>query len=411
MSERSITLHYKKALLRIALEADGAWIPAEDLGLAIGLKDPKGPVSKVPEHEKSLRQVGGQGVRMRVLSVEGVQRIAGSVRAPGTLPFLDWFRAQAMPQIALALQDICDAGASVPAAPAGLLLGSAASDTVVTTDVAFDTARSFLYDKLPVRLQVDAKGEILFRAEDVCQALEMGNPRQAIDSHVDPDDVQKLDTIDSLGRTQQANYVNLSGLYALIFGSKKDAARKFKRWVTHDVLPSIQTTGSYDLRGDSAPLIGTQTPAQRLERQASQAALAASLPGSEHAQGAYLKVRQELAQINHASQGLRQMRIEVDFHAGLEQPQASAELPPGLNIPAADKSVMGRIYTLTLTQGVTKPRVRSLLSDEYIVKANLEGIKLLANRCALSDGGWQELEKLAQWKLRVLHNRRENLGR
>jgi len=133
MSERSITLQYKKAPLRIALEADGAWIPAEDIRLAIGLKDPKGPVSKVPEHEKSLRQVGAQGVRMRLLSVEGVQRIAGSVRAPGALPFLDWFRAQAMPHIALALQDVCDAGAFVPAAPAGCsLLGSAASDTVVT---------------------------------------------------------------------------------------------------------------------------------------------------------------------------------------------------------------------------------------------------------------------------------------
>lgn len=411
MSERSITLQYKKVPLRIALEADGAWIPAEDLGLAIGLKDPKGPVSKVPEHEKSLRQVGAQGVRMRVLSVEGVQRIAGSVRAPGAMPFLDWFRAQAMPQIALALQDVCDAAASVPAVPAGSLLGSAVSDSVVTADMSLDAGRPFLYGKLPVRLQVDAKGEILFRAEDVCQALEMGNPRQAIDSHVDADDVQKLDIIDSLGRTQQANYVNLPGLYSLIFGSKKDAARKFKRWVTHDVLPSIQKTGHYDLRGDSAPLIGTQTPAQCLARQASQSALAASLLGAEHSQSAYLKVRQELAQINHASQGLRQMRIEIDFHAGLEQPQASAELPPGLNIPAAEKTVIGRIYTLSFPLGITKPRVRPMLSDEYLVTANLEGIKLLVNRCSLGEDGWKELEKLAQWKLRVLHNRRENLGR
>jgi prophage antirepressor-like protein len=407
MNTRSIILHYKKNPLRISLEADGAWIPAEDVGIAIGLRDPKGPLSRIPDHEKSLRQIGGVGVRMRVLSVEGVQRLAGAVRAPGALPFLDWFRAQAMPQISHALQDGAGATEAAPAVP---LLGGAASDSVVTADMSLDTGRSFLYDKLPVRLQVDAKGEILFRAEDLCQALEMGNPRQAIDSHVDADDVQKLDTIDSLGRTQQANYVNLPGLYAIIFGSKKDAARKFKRWVTHDVLPSIQKTGSYDLRGDSAPLVGTQTPAQCLGRQASQAALAASLPGSEHAQGAYLKVRQELAQINHASQGLRQMRIEVDFHAGLEQPQAAAELPPGLDIPAADKAVIGRIFTLTFTQGVTKPRVRSLLSDEYIVKANLEGIKLLANRCALSDGGWQDLEKLAQWKLRVLRNRRESLG-
>jgi hypothetical protein len=54
-----------------------------------------------------------------------------------------------------------------------------------------------------------------------------------------------LDTIDSLGRTQRANHVNESGLYALILGSTKDAAKRFKRWVTSEVLPSIRKTGAY----------------------------------------------------------------------------------------------------------------------------------------------------------------------
>jgi phage antirepressor YoqD-like protein len=48
-----------------------------------------------------------------------------------------------------------------------------------------------------------------------------------------------------MGRTQFANHVNISGLYALVFGSTKDTARRFKRWVTADVLPTIQKTGSY----------------------------------------------------------------------------------------------------------------------------------------------------------------------
>lgn len=61
-----------------------------------------------------------------------------------------------------------------------------------------------LYDKLPVRLQVDAEGEILFNANDVCEALELSNPWQAIASHVEEDDLQKMEVIDSLGRIQQA---------------------------------------------------------------------------------------------------------------------------------------------------------------------------------------------------------------
>ena len=52
----------------------------------------------------------------------------------------------------------------------------------------------------------DEAGNALFRVDEVCELLEFGNPRQAHESHVDSCDVQKLDTIDSLGRVQQVNY-------------------------------------------------------------------------------------------------------------------------------------------------------------------------------------------------------------
>jgi prophage antirepressor-like protein len=95
-----------------------------------------------------------------------------------------------------------------------------------------------------VRVQVDELGQPWFNATDVCDALEMGNPSQAIKSHVDAEDLQKLETPTAGGRQRQ-NHVNESGLYALILGSTKDAAKRFKRWVTSEVLPTIRKTGGY----------------------------------------------------------------------------------------------------------------------------------------------------------------------
>ncbi len=103
----------------------------------------------------------------------------------------------------------------------------------------------FQFETHALRVQVDDASQPWFNANDVCEALQLGNARQALESHVDADDVQKLDTIDSLGRTQRANHVNESGMYALILGSTKDAAKRFKRWVTSEVLPSIRKTGAY----------------------------------------------------------------------------------------------------------------------------------------------------------------------
>jgi len=103
----------------------------------------------------------------------------------------------------------------------------------------------FQFESHAVRVQLDAAGEPWFNANDVSAALELGNARQALETHVYPDDVQKLDVIDTLGRRQRANHVNESGLYALILGSTKEAAKRFKRWVTHEVLPALRKTGSY----------------------------------------------------------------------------------------------------------------------------------------------------------------------
>ena len=86
----------------------------------------------------------------------------------------------------------------------------------------------------------------LFVANDVAKALGFKDSTNAVKQHVDREDLIKVEITDSLGRTQTANAVNESGLYALIFGSKLDTAKRFKRWVTSEVLPAIHRTGRYE---------------------------------------------------------------------------------------------------------------------------------------------------------------------
>ena len=106
-----------------------------------------------------------------------------------------------------------------------------------------------------VRIIEDAESnQLLFCAMDVCSALGYSNGRKAVADHVSVDDVTKRYTTDSIGRDQQLTYVTESGLYSLIFGSKQERAKEFKRWVTGEVLPSIRKTGQYSLGQQQATL-------------------------------------------------------------------------------------------------------------------------------------------------------------
>lgn len=83
-----------------------------------------------------------------------------------------------------------------------------------------------------------------FVAVDVCKALEIGNPTMAL-SRLDEDE-KALISIEGLSRgNTMGNVVNEPGLYTLVLGSKKQEAKEFKRWITHDVLPKIRKHGGY----------------------------------------------------------------------------------------------------------------------------------------------------------------------
>lgn len=102
----------------------------------------------------------------------------------------------------------------------------------------------FNFGDVSIRAQIDKVGVPWFNANDVCDALDLTNPRKTVGDHVDADDVKKMDTLTE-GGNQLQNHINESGLYALIFGSAKPEAKAFKRWVTSEVLPSIRKTGEY----------------------------------------------------------------------------------------------------------------------------------------------------------------------
>ncbi|MGG3233225.1 BRO family protein [Priestia flexa] len=82
--------------------------------------------------------------------------------------------------------------------------------------------------------------EVWFVAKDVCEVLEIKNVTQAM-NRLDEDERSMF----NIGRQGETNIVSEAGLYSLILGSKKPEAKSFKRWVTHDVLPSIRKTGGY----------------------------------------------------------------------------------------------------------------------------------------------------------------------
>jgi len=108
----------------------------------------------------------------------------------------------------------------------------------------------FNFESNEVRTQL-IKDEPWFVGKDVAEILGYKDSVNAIKQHVDIEDKMKgsqnttPSIIDSLGRKQFPTFINESGMYALVFGSKLENATKFKRWVTSEVLPSIRKTGSY----------------------------------------------------------------------------------------------------------------------------------------------------------------------
>jgi prophage antirepressor-like protein len=96
-----------------------------------------------------------------------------------------------------------------------------------------------------IRTKIDEDGNPWWVAKDVCEALGLKSPQSSY-RRIDNDDRADV-LIEHDGQRREMTVVNESGLYALIFQSETDAAKRFKKWITSEVLPSIRKTGSYSI--------------------------------------------------------------------------------------------------------------------------------------------------------------------
>lgn len=102
---------------------------------------------------------------------------------------------------------------------------------------------------------------IYFVGKDVAEVLGYTNTRKALADHVDPEDKKDGVTIrDSIGRDQTPVVINESGLYSLVLSSKLPSAKRFKRWITSEVLPALRRQGGYMLTSEN------ETPEQIMAR-------------------------------------------------------------------------------------------------------------------------------------------------
>jgi len=105
----------------------------------------------------------------------------------------------------------------------------------------------FDFEGSQLRVFSDEQGEPWFVATDVCNVLGICNPRQAM-TRLDNDE-KGVTSTDTPGGVRSVATVNESGLYSLVLGSRKPEAKRFKRWVTHEVLPAIRRTGRFAIPG------------------------------------------------------------------------------------------------------------------------------------------------------------------
>lgn len=105
--------------------------------------------------------------------------------------------------------------------------------------------QTFNFENLPVRtLSIDE--EPYFVGKDVADILGYSNSRKALLDHVDEED-KLTSRIVTAGQNRNQTIINESGLYSLIFSSKLESAKRFKRWVTSEVLPTLRKTGTYQV--------------------------------------------------------------------------------------------------------------------------------------------------------------------
>ncbi len=205
--------------LHFGVKGGKKYFIAAEICREIGVDNASSTALRVPAKNKELAMVEIDGRKMQrlILNEDAMRTIVFSARKEKAKPFRDFLMGKLPHVVELT-------PAQNPAVPMAENLG-----LEVFNNPEFGSVRV-----------VSRDGEPWFVAKDVCRALEVINPSDAL-KRLDEDERARL----NLGRQGETNVVNEPGLYSLVIGSRKPEAKAFKRWITHDVIPAIRKTGGY----------------------------------------------------------------------------------------------------------------------------------------------------------------------
>ena len=201
----------------------------------------------------------------------------------------------------------------------------------------------FVFDDALVRVKTDENGNPWFVAKDVCNVLDIVNHRDAV-SALDDDEKHGVGITDSMGREQLITTISESGLYSLVFRSRKPEARRFRKWVTSEVLPALRKTGVYCL--NDTPIGNLPDYAQKLKPQVRsnvlnatmQAARLTNLSTQAEIDSLFLHYCQLIGQ-TYGGQGVlplglsQPQQTEVNIYRFIEE---NLEYEPGASLPASE---------------------------------------------------------------------------
>ena len=219
----------------------------------------------------------------------------------------------------------------------------------------------------------------LFVAIDVATALGYKNPKVAPAQHVDPEDLIKQEITDKLNRIQVVNCVNESGLYALIFGSKLESAKRFKRWVTNEVLPAIRKQGCYSAQEQDNALISNE---QQYELSSRVMRKTHALFGNKNYSFVYRALKRRFRIPRYTCLLQRDFETALAFIDGLKV--SDFNVPDVQEQPAPVKQVHAKYVvqfpslTISASNPAPCPAIPAVpVSKHYITDNELEAIKSL----------------------------------
>ena len=194
---------------------------------------------------------------------------------------------------------------------------------------------------------VTINGEPWLVGKDVALALGYSNPRDALAKHVDEEDKNTVAKRDGTSGNPNMTIINESGLYSLVLSSKLPGAKKFRRWVTSEVLPSIRKTGGYQIPQDYPSALRALADAEE-QRQA----LAAENERQRQAIADFAPVRQYLDTILESPGTMATSQIAADYG------MSAKKLNKILHDAGIQRNVNGQwiLYTRLMGKGYTKSK-------------------------------------------------------